>query len=376
MQCPGAGCHRRFAPRSRREEFVLDGVDAVAVTARDGRALAASDRILFDCGLLRLADPSAGRAALYLRSDKVREIHATGRGRAVVTMSSLGDNGRFANQLFQYAFLKLYGLRHSADTETPPWLGEELYGLPQHRLSRRRRQVKCDAYSVRDLALWGMDRPPVNVDFWGYFQSVPACWRPHRAFLRRLYEPLPAWRAPVDRWLAQHKPPGATLVAIHVRRGDYREYDPAVRPWFQLIPEEWYLRWLAAIWPSLENPVLFVATDDRETVLPAFSAYAPLTSETAEAEMPEPRLLADLEIMAHADVLAICNSSFSRMAALLAPPSQRCFIPSVATANFEPYDPWTPDHFWQRFGAPMSRQRSGLSRFLRRLRRSLRRLRS
>ncbi len=112
-----------------------------------------------------------------------------------------------------------------------------------------------------------------------------------------------------------HRPPGTTLVAIHVRRGDYSRL-AAEEPWFRPLPEAWYLRWLAQIWPTLENPVLFVATDDRAAVLPAFAAYHPLDASEAEAEMPEPRLLADFEILAQSDVLAVCNSSFSHMAAL------------------------------------------------------------
>ncbi|HXQ49504.1 MAG TPA: hypothetical protein VN802_00290 [Stellaceae bacterium] len=345
----------------------LDGMDAAVAMARDGRALAACDRALFDRGFLRLDDDTLAPASLYLRSSRISDVNALGgRTRGTVAMSNLGHNAGFANQLFQYAFLKLYGLRNNAAIETPPWLGETVYGLPRRRISRALRMRKGDEWSVRDLALWSMERAPVDVDFWGYYQNVPESWRQHRAFLRRLYEPLPPWRAPVERWLARHVPAGATLVAIHLRRGDYRAYDPAQKPWFQLIPEEWYLRWLDAVWPGLANPVLFVASDDRAAVLPSFRRFAPLTSAEAEAEMPEPRLIADLEIMAQANLLAICNSSFSRVAALLAPPSQRCFIPAIATQNFEPYDPWATDHFWQRFGAPEPRRRSLLPRFLRR----------
>lgn len=344
----------------------LDGDVGAAVAApRKGRALAALDRALFDRGLVRLAEEHAG-ALLYLRSDLVSDPHATGgRCGGTVSMSTFGLNAGFANRLFQYAFLKLYGLRHNAAVETPAWIGEEVYRIPPHPITHRRRMVKGDEWSVRDLALWDEERPPIDVDFWGYFQNVPTCWQPHRAFVRRLFEPREPWRAPVERWLARHRPPGATLVAIHLRRGDYRGYDPAAKPWFQLIPEEWYLRWLAELWPRLANPVLFVATDDRDAVLPAFSAYAPLTAADAEAEMPEPRLLADLGIMAHADVLAICNSSFSRIAAMLASPAQRCFVPEVAAQSFVRYEPWASDRFWQRFGAPEPGPRSHLPRFLR-----------
>ena len=207
---------------------------------------------------------------------------------------------------------------------------------------------------------------PAEVDFWEYFQNPPASWRQHREFLRRLFTPTPAWREPVERWLHQHRPAGTTLVAIHIRRGDYRQYG-AAKPWFRLMPVEWYRQWLAQIWPTLENPVLFIATDERAAVVPMFADYAPLVADEIEAASPEPHYLADFEILARADVLAICNSSFSRMAALLAEPAQRCYIPSPASESFEPYNPWAPDDFWRRFGAPteITRRRSLLPRWLR-----------
>src|SRR5262249_24893608 len=50
-----------------------------------------------------------------------------------------------------------------------------------------------------------------------------------------------------------------------------------------------------------------------------------------------------------ADYLAICNSSYSRMAAILAEPTQKCFIPSFAMQCFVPYEPWMDPAFWARF---------------------------
>ena len=345
----------------------FERLDAILTIAMPPRRLAEIDRALFDRGLVRLAGEDAAPVLVYLRSALTRTPHATGgRGRAVVTMSHFGHNAGFANQLFQYAFLKLYGLRNNCAVETPPWIGEEVYGVPGRRIARPLPEYRGDEWSVRDLALWDRDNPPVNVDFWGYYQNIPARWRPHRAFVRRLFTPLPPWRAPVERWLAAHRPPGRTLVALHLRRGDYRDY-AAAKPWFRLIPEEWYLQWLAALWPTLADPVLFIASDDRASVLPRFAAYRPLTAEALEAELPEPRLLADFQILAAADVLAVCNSSFSRMAAVLAGERQNCFIAAPAAESFVPYDPWTADHFWQRFGAPRAteRRRLRLPRWLR-----------
>jgi hypothetical protein len=341
-------------------------VDAAAVSVDSQRLLAALDRALFDRGLVRLAADRLTPIALYLRSRLVRDANATGgRTRGVVAMSTFGENAGFANQMFQYAFLKFYGLRHNLAVAAPPWDGEAVYGLASGRAQRPLRRVKGDPWSLTDLDFWERRRALIDVDFWGYFQNVPPCWHQHRAFLRRLFTPRNPWRDPIERWRERHQPAGTTLIAIHLRRGDYRIYGRE-KPWFRVIPEEWYLAWLDRIWPTLANPVLFVASDERAAVLPAFARYRPLTAEALEGELPQPRLIADLEIMARADYLAISNSSFSRMAAMLAAPAQRAFIPNVATSSFEPYDPWRWDRFWQRFGAPQPHSRWRLPRFMRR----------
>lgn len=329
----------------------------------DASATAAFDRGLFDRGLVRLRR-AEGEPALYLRSALVADAAETGGNTgATVAMSTLGHNAGFANQLFQYAFLWLYGLRNNCAIETPTWIGETVYGLPAQPISRRRRGFKGDPWSVRDGALWTAPNPPVEVDFWGYFQNPPSVWRQHRALLRRLFTPLPPWRVPIERWLAQNCPPGRTLVAIHLRRGDYRRY-AAEKPWFRLLPAAWYRRWLERVWPSLDNPVLFIATDEPESVVPEFTDYAPLVATSLATSLPEAPELADFEIMARAGVLAIANSSFSRMAALLAADTQRCFIPESEAADFRPYDPWAPDDFWRRFGAPTTTTPSPFGRWL------------
>ena len=340
-----------------------DASDAIVVEDPP-RRLTDVDRAMFDRGFLRVDE--GGGALRYLRSSKIADPNVTGgRTEATIQMSNFGKHVRFANQLFQYSFLKLYGLRNNAAPEAPEWAGEKIFGIPHRGLGAPLKMRKCDEWSVLDLALWTMKRPPVDCDFWGYFQNVPPSWRVHRDFLRRLYTPKEPWHAPVERWLARHRANGATLVAIHLRRGDYYELG-AEKPWFRPVPAALYRRWLGEIWPRLKNPVLFIASDDRNAVLPAFAEYLPLTAEDAEAEMPEAKFMADFAIMAAADVLAICNSSFSRMAAILAPETQRCFIPSLAAGAFEPYDSWASDRFWQRFGAPEPRPRSRVPRFLRR----------
>lgn len=72
-------------------------------------------RILFDFGLIGIGHVQLGttEARCFVASDQVRSLRGLDVGaRGHVTMSTLGSNGAFANQLLQYAYLKLYALRH------------------------------------------------------------------------------------------------------------------------------------------------------------------------------------------------------------------------------------------------------------------------
>ena len=67
-------------------------------------------RVLFDEGLVCIGSIEIERRnlMLFLVSDAVRAtMHLDSGGHGQIIMSSLGSNGRFANQLFQYAFMKL-----------------------------------------------------------------------------------------------------------------------------------------------------------------------------------------------------------------------------------------------------------------------------
>lgn len=44
-------------------------------------------------------------------------------------MRLLGTNGRFGNQLLQYAFLRLYADGHGLSCQTADWIGRDLFDL-------------------------------------------------------------------------------------------------------------------------------------------------------------------------------------------------------------------------------------------------------
>jgi hypothetical protein len=338
-------------------------------------------RTLFDRGLVCIGSVqlSDGEARCFLASEAVRSLRSLRpRPRGRVTMSSLGTNGRFANQLFQYAYVKLYALRHGLNAVIPAWDGRQLFGLDDPFCKGTTLpELRFGAFTDDDRLLWDMDDPPIDIDLWGYFQEIPKCWEQHRSLLRRMFTLSKEFDGGIDAWLRDVTLGGQrTLVAVHVRRADYRDYQRPDQPWFWLVPEQWYLAWLRAIWPTLREPLLYVATDEPDAILPIFREFTPISATLVATVQALPDHIRDFEILRRADWLAICNSSFSRMASILARSTQKCFYPSFQIQGFVPYEPWVDPGFWSRFAdgkTPPSKRsrRPSLMRAARSITRSL-----
>lgn len=345
----------KFLPMTRIGALVQDRIDALAVLDSENESVSAwqGTRTLFDHGFISCGAQSQGGVTVrcYLRSDLFRCANAAqGATRGVAAMSTLGRNGRFANQLFQYAFLRLYALRHELAVAVPAWQGSNLYRLQdQSSDGLKLPLVRFYAFDDDDLALWTADDPPIDVDFFGYFQELPPCWHPHRHFLRRLFSLNETQNAAVDRWINGLTKDGQPLVAIHVRRGDYVELHKQGLLWYRPIPLDWYVDWLTELRKLVPDFVLFVATDAPDDVLPAFAAFSPVSGADAPLDLTLAMDILDFEILRRAKHLAIANSSYSRMAALLAEDGQACVIPDFAISRFETYLPWSDRAFWQRF---------------------------
>jgi hypothetical protein len=345
-----------LARRARELGLAAEAIAAAWDRGKDAVVARRDDRAAFDRGHVCVG--AEGDAALYLRSHLADPAAICAGTRGTVSMASFGSNGQFANQLFQYAFLHLYALRAGARVELPAWPFAGLLGRPVAPLSAMRPRLTFWHFEDEEaLALWDMDEPPVDIDLEGFFQELPASWRHHRAFVRRLLRLAPAVEDAVARWRAAAVPAGSTLVAIHVRRGDYARADHDAAPQFRPIPIAWYRDWLRATLPTLARPVLYVATDDRPAVLAELAELAPL----APARLDVPQPLPDFLALASADVLAVANSSFSRMAALLGREGQVNVIADPAAGRFAPYDPWADRAFWRRFGTPPDRIRRSLA---------------
>jgi transposase len=287
---------------------------------------------------------------VWIESDAADPAWIGGPVRGTVAMSNFGQNGRLGNRLLQYAFLRLYGWRNGLDVAMPHWPEGEALALPPPAAAIRKGRWPVVTFGPFEdaaaLELWRTADPPADVDFDGYFQEIPESWLAHRAAFRRLLRLRSDAETRIADWRAAAAPPGTTLVAIHVRRGDFADYDPSANPHFRMAPIAWYRDWLAQAWPTLRRPRLFVATDDRAAVLPAFADFARVDGPSTGLG----GVFDDLAGMREADILALCNSSFSRSAALMAADGQRQMIVDFDAGRLVGYDAWADRGFWRRFG--------------------------
>ncbi|KAA0681208.1 tetratricopeptide repeat protein [Azospirillum brasilense] len=299
----------------------------------DGEALALYDRAV-------AAAPGIGtgfsrRATLLLRrtvGDAPPPRRASGKRRLAV--STLGHAGRFGNQLLQYGCLRVCAEQNGMEVETPEWIGRHLYGLddplPGPPLPSLHEE-DCGVPALLDgRALAGAD----GHDVVGYFCGDTTPLAPHRARFCALFTPVGAVAERAAAALESVRARGRTLVAIHLRRGDFGRNDR-----FWIAPEGWYLDWLADLWPSLDQPVLYLATDAPE-LAERFGRYRPVLAGDLGTPLPGAEFFTDHWILSRADRVAVSNSSFSVTAALLNPALRAALRPDRKTARLVPFDPW------------------------------------
>jgi hypothetical protein len=271
-----------------------------------------------------------------------------------ITMSWLGRYGRFANQLFQYAFLRIYAQQHGLKYQMAPWVGEELFGLSPSPVT-----VALPPY--HEIRPDGNDMPyppPIGRaacgrDFRGYAQHHTSFYAPHRKNICEWYRPTRHAMKRLGPAQERLWRQGRTRIGIHLRRGDYGQHA------FYITPVEWYLRWLDHHWWTFDRPVLFVATEDKSLV-DEFAEYAPQTTESLGLDLSSepltayPYLALDLEkrepwqmdfypdfyLLSRCEVILMPNSTFSFVAAMLNPRLKQAWRSHLPTQRFVQIDPW------------------------------------
>jgi hypothetical protein len=282
------------------------------------------------------AEPFTRRALLKFRLHfgSPQPARAANLAHSFIVMPTLGVNGRFGNQLLQYGILRLYAERIGAQTLVPDWIGRDLFAHCDPVIGGVKPIGKIDECGVIDILAGRTNTFQSNIEVCGYFCGNTSDWASGKGAFQKLFEPIPKVCSHVNAALRQLHMFGSTLVVLHLRRGDYG-YGP-----FWIAPTSWYKTWLEQVWPELDLPVLYIATDDAKLAL-EFSRYKPFLSSDLIDSLPGVEFFCDHWIMRHADILATSNSTFSGTAALLnKKPAAKFLRPDLIQNGLRPYDPW------------------------------------
>jgi len=306
------------------------------------------------------------------------------KSQPVLSMWCLGKLGKFGNQVFQYAFLKICAEKFNLVVETEVWVGQKLFGHQESAISKALPPV-CDSHFQQlacnkefgfyalekglswyarsefkrtDIAVVALEELSEaetlikDVDLWATGFSPTRFYAPYRDFFRLLFRPTPQVEKKARALLAAVQKRGKTLICIHIRRGDFWQY-----PDYGIIfaaPIEWYLVQLREIWAQVDSPVLVICSDEPDKVLDYFQEFHPFTSRELSPEITDfffsqgLGFYPDFYLMSHADRLVISNSSFSVAASML---NERCnsfFRPDPIQKKMIEFDPWNTDVYLNR----------------------------
>ena len=274
---------------------------------------------------------------------------ASAKAGAAISMSALGRYGQFGNQLLQYAFLRLYAQEHGLEAQAPDWIGRDLFDLDDP-LPERELPMLDEAQADFLGSLAGETRQVyAGIDIKGFFCDGMERWGPRSDAFRALFAPGRKLRPLLDQAMDAVRRRGRTLVGLHIRRRNYG-YGR-----FWIAPERWYADWLSGLWPRLDAPVLYVASDDPQARA-SFSRFAPLGTADLGVSIRGADFFLDHYVLSRAQHLAISNSSFSFTAALLNRGAAGFARPDPLRRALVPFEPW---HSQVLVDAPQRELRAG-----------------
>lgn len=301
-------------------------------------------------------------------------------GPSVISMTSFGELGRWGNQILQYMFLRAYAIKHDVDKiQVPSWVGATLFNLSDDPVFRALPPAvefygtKANSTFTQDLlnyverqhvpnqvphinpSVLSSKTPsgsaPINVDIWGWFQWHTRYLAPFRQNLERILTPNEEMSRTLSESFSNcirfRDGVKRTVVGLHLRLGDYQKISAS--SFGYVAPTSWYLSWLEDVWPTLENPILFVASDDIDTVLRDFKTYSPITADSAGIFMPASAtglnadFFPDWYCLTQCDILAISNSTFSFSAALLNNRPNARFFRAHYSGILQEFAPWNAE---------------------------------
>lgn len=306
-----------------------------------------------------------------------------------VSMNTMGQLGRYGNQVLQYMFLNSLASRNGVSHVCPDWVGNHIFGLPTPRSSTTFAPAvenlnsksnssfgpmfldhvngaaggNCPVVSMESLDEANDDL--INKDIVGWFQGHTKHFVPFKENILSALTPVPEVKSVMDEAVGKIRERGKTLVVVHLRLGDYKNIP--VTSFGYMAPLAWYVSLLRVIWPLLEEPVLYVASDDVPAVKKTFAAFDPISMDDVVDGTPEvlqsinAGFFLDHYVIQNADVAAISNSTFSFTACMLNQRPKAKFFRPHWSENMVQFDPWNDYPVLHRRGAVVGTLTSALA---------------
>ena len=250
----------------------------------------------------------------------------------IISMNDLGIRGRLGHEIKYYLGLKLYAKKHNYYLEVSDWLGRYLFeGCNDPYISDIYKTIDSENPSFIKSIEGDCPPPQKKFNLRGGCFRMPQTLE-EKQYFRKLLKLKPFWREKINPCLTSLRKHHKTLLTIHLRRGDFLKEGRYV-PSSQL-----YLEWLETIWPSLDQPVLYIASDEAERVHLDFWKFNPFIGKYFGNIFLFDDFLTDFYIMSQSDILVIGSSSFSMIAALCNEKYMRLYWTNPQNNKIEPFN--------------------------------------
>jgi tetratricopeptide (TPR) repeat protein len=289
-----------------------------------------------NCWLFTTRSLAALRATMDEQGQLVERGSNPDPARPRIGSTTLGTRGRFAHNVLEYVMLRLYAEHYGLVLETPDWVGGLYFDVNDPKPSGALPPWLFARHALNDL-VDGIGEPRADRDILSplFLFDYP----------KRFRDRVQHWLKPRREWLPRIEPAvkalrdgGRTVVALHIRRGDFVQYG------YPVTRTDRYVEWLRDLWPELERPVLYLASDDLEAVRGDFAEFAPVTLADVAPPWPDLDYLQDFHVLSEADVVGVSAASgFSQLAARLNQRARILVQPDIATQRIVPFIPWTGD---------------------------------
>jgi tetratricopeptide (TPR) repeat protein len=246
-----------------------------------------------------------------------------------VTCLTLNRSGRFAHQVGDYLCLRFHADPYGIPVETPDWVGHYVFELNDPMPSGKRTSIRCSGSWLENQVKFKGAQAIAGYDIHSVGLLDPIRSE-HVVKAREVLRIRDHWKVFFAPMLSSLRARGNTVVCIHMRLTDRSDRTPSIA---------WYIEWLQSLWVSLENPVLYIASDDLDTAISAFTEFKPVTLSAISTSLPGLEWLQDFYVVMNSDIVAGSAGGFCTLANMLNTTGKLFFRPDLDQQCLVSYSP-------------------------------------